>query len=318
LQLTDNARAFIGAAFIVTALSLAVFFSGVLPGDGKDSAIVGGETVTPAVLESTATPAAEGAAPAEVSPPAAPVTAPVDVPILMYHRVGTPPTDDPMNAALTVWPDDFEAQLSYLACAGYTPTTVDRLFDAFEGAAALPANPVILTFDDGWDDSYTEVFPRLTNHGFVGSFGITTGHIDSGGPYMSWAQVQELSAAGMEITSHSVDHLSLGLNDDPDADWYQIETPKQQLEVQTGRHVDYFVYPAGEPFRSGSEEQQQSVAGLLARAGYKGALLAAPWSTTQDPATPYALNRVRVDGDIDIYSFAATVYGPDPDTLSCS
>jgi hypothetical protein len=46
-------------------------------------------------------------------------------------------------------------------------------------------------------------------------------------------------------------------------------------------------------------------------------LLAGPDSITQDPAAPFALNRVRVSGGEDIYTFAGSIYGPSPDTLTC-
>jgi peptidoglycan/xylan/chitin deacetylase (PgdA/CDA1 family) len=233
---------------------------------------------------------------------------------MMYHIIGPP--DQPANDALAVSADDFKAQMSYLACAGYTPITVQRLFDAFDGKAALPDKPIILTFDDGWVGQYTYGFPVLRQHGFVGSFAIVTGFVEGGGPYMSWAQIAEMSNAGMEMVSHTVSHIDLGSTDDATV-IDQLQTSKSTLEAHIGRSVDYFVYPSGEPFRSGTAERQAQVVQMLKDAGYRAALLDNNGYGAQDPAHPYELNRVRVSGGEGIDAYAGSIYGPSPDTLSC-
>jgi peptidoglycan/xylan/chitin deacetylase (PgdA/CDA1 family) len=232
----------------------------------------------------------------------------------MYHIIGPP--DQPTNDALAVSADDFKAQMSYLACAGYTPITMQRLFDAFDGKASLPAKPIILTFDDGWVGQYTYGFPVLQQHGFVGSFAIVTGFVEAGGPYVTWAQIAEMSGAGMEMMSHTVSHIDLGSTDDA-TDIDQLQTSKSTLQAHIGHAVDYFVYPSGEPFRSGTAERQAQVVQMLKNAGYRGALLDNNGYGAQDPAHPYELNRVRVSGGEGIYAYAGSIYGPSPDTLNC-
>src|SRR5260370_36953187 len=99
---------------------------------------------------------------------------------MMYLFMGPPYR--PADCALAVSANDFKAQMSYLACAGYTPITMQRLFDAFDGKASLPEKPIILTFDDGWAGQYTYGFPVLHQHGFAGSFAIPAGLVGAGGP----------------------------------------------------------------------------------------------------------------------------------------
>ncbi len=255
-----------------------------------------------------------GAGAVLIVPTGSPITSPVDVPIMMYHIIGPP--DRPGNAPLAVSEDDFSAQMSYLDCAGYTPITVQRLFEAFDGTAALPARPIILTFDDGWVGQYTYGLPVLEQHGFVGSFAIVTGFVEGGGPYMSWADIDEMSRAGMEMMSHTVNHIDLGTNSDA-TDVDELTRSKADLETHLGHAVPYFVYPAGEPFRSGSAERQAQVVQMLRDAGYRGALLDGTGYGGQDPARPYELNRVRVSGGEDIATFAGSIYGPAPSSLSC-
>jgi peptidoglycan/xylan/chitin deacetylase (PgdA/CDA1 family) len=299
-------KAFFGAAVLVVVISVGLVVTGVIS-DGGDSSSVSSDA-TPAVLGQTVTP---GVSPTPEPGPATPITSPVDVPILMYHLIG--PSDRPENAGLAVATEDFAAQMSYLACAGYTPVTVQRLFDAFDGTLALPEKPIIVSFDDGWAGQYTNGFPILQQHGFVGSFAIVTGFVDAGGPYMTWAQIKEMSDAGHEMMSHTVTHIDLGTSDDA-TDIDQITESKLTLEAQTGKPVDYFVYPAGEPFRSGSAERQGQVVQMLTDAGYHGALLANGRYGGQNPAAPFELSRVRVEGGEDLPTFAGSIYGPSPDS----
>lgn len=311
--MADNLKAFFGAAIVVVAISLGLVASGVIGGGSGDHGVaVLGDTTTPGATASP-TPAPTAAA-TPAPPPGTPLTSAVDVPIMMYHIIGPP--DRPANDALAVPEADFRAQMSYLACAGYTPITVQRLFDAFGGKAALPDKPIILTFDDGWEGDYQYGYAVLKEHGFAGSFAIVTGFVDAGGPYMTWAQIKEMSDAGMEMMSHTATHIDLGSTDDA-TDAAQLSESKAALEGKTGRPVDYLVYPAGEPFRSGGAERQAQVVQMLKDAGYRGALLDGSGYGGQDPAAPYELNRVRVSGGEDIYTYAGSIYGPDPDSLHC-
>lgn len=295
---------------LVLIVSVSLVASGIIS-DGGGSANVSagpgptvlGENVTPGASEPTPEPG-----------PATPITAPVDVPILMYHIIGPP--DRPENERLAVATADFAAQMAYLDCAGYTPITVQRLFDAFAGTAALPANPIVLIFDDGWAGQFSEGLSILQQHGFVGSYAIITGFVDAGGPYMTWAQIKQMSDAGMEMMSHTVSHPDLGTSDDATV-IDQITSSKAVLQEQTGKTIDYFVYPAGEPFRSGSAERQAQVVQMLKDAGYKGALLANGVFGGQDPNAPFQLNRVRVEGGEDLATFAGSIYGPPPSEVSC-
>ena len=65
---------------------------------------------------------------------------------------------------------------------------------------------VTLTFDDGYEDNYTNALPALEAHGMNGTFYTITGYngVDSG--FMTVPQLQALYNAGNEIASHTVLH----------------------------------------------------------------------------------------------------------------
>ena len=90
-----------------------------------------------------------------------------------------------------------------LAAAGMTVVT-----PATPATAAFPTI-VVLQFDDGYADQYAAL-ASLNAHGLHATFFVNSGPITAGDPaHMSWAQVQDLYAAGNEIAGHTVDHANV-------------------------------------------------------------------------------------------------------------
>jgi len=131
----------------------------------------------------------------------------VPVPILLYHSI----TDDatPRYRRWTVSPAMFAAQLAYLHEHHYTPITVSQLVHAFSDTTQLPSRPIVLTFDDGLADFYTNALPILAKHHFRATLYITTGYVggtsrwlaalgEGERPMLQWSQLSEIDAAGIE------------------------------------------------------------------------------------------------------------------------
>jgi len=237
------------------------------------------------------------------------------MPILMYHHINsTPPTND-LDASLTVTDADFSRQLDYLKCAGYTTVSLTQLYDGVYSGAPLPAKPIVLTFDDGYADAFTNAFPNLQRHGFTGAFSIITNSVGAAAAYMTWDQIGAMVNAGMEMTSHTLTHEDLNTSRD-DIVRQQLTLSKAALEEHLQRPIAFFVYPAGEPFRHGTPQRQAQVVKMVQEAGYRGAL-AATNKLQQNPAAPYAFNRIRVSGGVDIRKFAENMGGPLPETIGC-
>jgi peptidoglycan/xylan/chitin deacetylase (PgdA/CDA1 family) len=168
------------------------------------------------------------------------------VPILMYHHIGTLSADAGSDwYSTTVTPEAFDEQMAYLAYHGYNTVKVMDLVDATEGRKALPQNPVVITFDDGWIDDYVSAFPVLQQYGMIASFFIPASWIGNlGDSTMSWAQIEELSRAGMEIGSHSMTHPYL-TQSEPDVLTWELEGSKALLEEHTVGPVEVLAYPFG-------------------------------------------------------------------------
>jgi len=198
------------------------------------------------------------AAPIDVAAPGGPVTQALPtpsgtyswtlmVPILMYHYISAPPADaDVYRIDLSVTPDNFRAQLAWLRDNGYTAIDYYDLTMAIVGYSELPEKPVLLTFDDGYLDNYTNAFPLLQEYGFKGTFFVITEFIDSGREgYMTWPMIEEMARAGHRIESHSRTHPDLTEKDRDGLIW-ELLGSQQTLAAHIGYTPRYFCYPGGD------------------------------------------------------------------------
>ena len=119
--------------------------------------------------------------------------------------------------------------------------------------AALPAVKLVaLTFDDGFRDFHTAAFPILRKHGFSATMYLPTAFIgDERKTFMArdcltWSEVLELSKAGVEFGSHTVNHPKL-----VELDWPEIESElrdsKAEIEQRLSQPCLSFAYPFAFP-----------------------------------------------------------------------
>ena len=86
------------------------------------------------------------------------------VPILMYHYISDPPPgSDRYRLALSVTPANFDAQMAFLKQAGYHAITLYDLHAYLVQGTALPDKPIVLTFDDGYADAFTQAINWFNN-----------------------------------------------------------------------------------------------------------------------------------------------------------
>ncbi|HYL70042.1 MAG TPA: polysaccharide deacetylase family protein [Candidatus Dormibacteraeota bacterium] len=218
----------------------------------------------------------------------------VHVPILVYHyiRVNTNAADH-LGWELSVTPSEFHAQMDWLRQAGGHPLTFAQLLDALRGGHPLPPHPVLLTFDDGYDNFATVAAPILEHEGFVATAYVVSGFV--GRPYyMSAAQVRQVSAMGMVVGAHTVHHLRLTALPLPAAA-AEIQASKAALEQLLGHPVRDFAYPYG--------SWDPTVASLVAQAGFSDATTL-DYGTDQCLSQAFSLRRIRVLGDDSVWSFA--------------
>jgi peptidoglycan/xylan/chitin deacetylase (PgdA/CDA1 family) len=171
--------------------------------------------------------------------PLRPAPAAVEIPIMLYHHV-VPGGGSPV---LYVTPGGFEQQLQFLQSNGYQSVSFADLANCLEYGTPLPERPVILSFDDGWENQYQYAFPLLQKYGFAGTFYVVSGYIDHQN-FMTTEQLKTMMAAGMVIGGHSHTHPALaGIGSGRLHD--EIAGSKAWLEDRLGVAIDSFAYPYG-------------------------------------------------------------------------
>lgn len=162
-----------------------------------------------------------------------------NVPILVYHRVND--TDDNPT---TLKVADFEAQIKFLIDSGYHVIAPDDLLDAWEKDKPLPANPIVITFDDGHIDIYKNVFPILQKYNIRATVFIVTNHIGMK-DYLTWDLVRALQAGGfVDFESRTMSYKDLTTLRG-DKLWNEIYGSKQAIEWAIKKPAKFIAYPEG-------------------------------------------------------------------------
>ena len=169
----------------------------------------------------------------------------LNLPILVYHIVRPSyPSDSKAVRAIALTPKTFNAEMKYLRTAGYHIVHFGDLEAYFKTGTPLPSKPIILSFDDGWNDQFTYAFPILKAYGYTATFFVFTNAIGRRG-FLSWDELRQLLAAGMTIGDHTRSHPYLTDISSSAALWNEIDGSKKILEKHLGVSINEFAYPFG-------------------------------------------------------------------------
>lgn len=223
------------------------------------------------------------------------------VPILMYHYIRPKPgPEDPLGQSLSVEPQEFAREMDWLAEHGFTTLTLAEYGEARAGHHLLPSRPVVLTFDDGYRDFYTNAWPILLAQHFKATVFVITGVVGSP-QYMTWDMLRELDRSGLvEVAGHSVHHLDLTqLN--ASALVSEVTGCAHDITQELGHSPVSFAYPAG--------RVNDAVVSAVRAAGFQFAVTTKPGAA--DAFDPLCLlPRLRVRGDATLDEFAALLSPP--------
>lgn len=174
------------------------------------------------------------------------------VPILMYHSISANlfGMSHPFYQIHTL-PAVFSQQMRWLRNQGYRSLDLPDAWAALNSGADL-SKTVVLTFDDGYRDFYTEAMDVLKQCGFTATLFLATDRIRQtparieGADYLTWSEVRELHRLGIRFGSHTVTHADLRSLEIEDLE-YEIGQSKEVIEQNLGAEVDSFSYPFSFP-----------------------------------------------------------------------
>jgi peptidoglycan/xylan/chitin deacetylase (PgdA/CDA1 family) len=228
------------------------------------------------------------------------------VPILLYHRLisredvaaGRTPDTEPIYAC---YDDTFEQQMKHLHDQGYTALSLDDLKTIRESRAALPAKPVVITFDDGYASNHAMALPVLRRFGQKATVFValepdayTRGRVAGFDGFLDAEQMREMDRSGVAVESHTLTHCILS-ELDPAAALHELTESKRRLSEILGRPVRHLAVP-----RSG---HSRTVRALVRRAGYETACCNAKGSSN-GWSSLLALPRIVIERDMSPGDFA--------------
>lgn len=184
----------------------------------------------------------------------------------MYHSISEPRSDKPISLGYSISPAEFERHLVTIKKSGFDTISLRAFWDGWRNRTPLPRRSVILTFDDGYLDNYTEALPRIRYFGFRACFFLVFSLLDRGG-MMGIREAEKLLEAGMEIGSHGMRHDLLAGKGKGEL-MSELEESKSRLSGALKTEIGFFSLPRG--------FLPVSLPRLARQAGYRGMCTSVP------------------------------------------
>ncbi len=213
-----------------------------------------------------------------------------DAAILAYHSIGEQvPDEENLNIRLDV----FEKQMKFLSEHNYNVISFADYVEILKNKKTIPSKTVVLTFDDGYENIYRNVFPVLKKYNFPATVFVVADFIGRdmdffGHVYriVSLEQLKEMIGSGLvTVGSHGLEHLFLPNVANEAILRKEIFKSKQKLESVLGVPVDFFCYPVG--------GYNKHIEQLVHQAGYKAAVTTFPKKKGFAHRDIYALKRIK-------------------------
>ena len=212
---------------------------------------------------------------------------PEGVSILMYHMIG-----DMKNNSAVMTEDNLRIQMQYLKDHGYHPITMQELYDYVTKGEKLPSKPVCITFDDGYLDSYTIVYPMMKEFGYPWTLFLITDDVGKSYNRMTWEQLKEMADSGaVTIANHTLSHPKRHNLPTRAEKENEIIGANKALKYHLGIDNLWFAYPYG--------DYDDEVIDICKKAGIKLAVTTDA-GRVHVGSYPYDLKRVYIGNNVSL------------------
>jgi peptidoglycan/xylan/chitin deacetylase (PgdA/CDA1 family) len=226
-------------------------------------------------------------------------------PGLGYHHIG--PSRPGTYRALTVSPEQFERQIRWLAGRGYVGIRPSDWLRARKENTELPAKPILITFDDAYEDTAEYALPILRRFGFGAAVFVVTERIGGTNTWdeakgcgrlqlMTEEQIRYWSGEGIEFGAHSRTHVDLTKLPASEL-MSEVAGSRDDLSALLGLPIVSFAYPYG--------GHNQAVRDFVA--GHFDVAFSGEEGPNYVSGDPYLLRRAFVSPDDSLIEFALGV-----------
>jgi len=211
--------------------------------------------------------------------------------ILMYHSIGEAQAEK--KNSLNISLKSFEQQMEFLRANHYRVIPLLELKNLLKENKKIPPKTVVLTFDDGYENNYTNAFPILKKYNFPATIFVTVNYLekermmyDRVYRFLTKKMIHEMSDSGLiVIGSHALEHRYLPSISDESELWKEINDSKGILEKILKKPVEAFCYPVG--------GHTPLLEAMVKKSGYQIAVIIAP-EKGERRDNLYALGRIKM------------------------
>jgi peptidoglycan/xylan/chitin deacetylase (PgdA/CDA1 family) len=232
----------------------------------------------------------------------------IRIPILMYHSI------DDSSAAACVRPKRFEEQLAYLKRVGYEAVDLDAVYRYMTEGASISLKPIVITFDDGYQDNLKNAYPLLKKYGMCATIFLATDHLGASNlwnavegvpqrPLMTWEEIREAARESLfSFQSHTSSHPKLTRIPISQVREEMLRS-KQIIEDRLGRPCHHFAYPYG--------DFNDDVKKVAEETGYRTAC-STRWGHNRPGDDLYSLYRIGISNENRVPDFKRVLGGQPP------
>jgi peptidoglycan/xylan/chitin deacetylase (PgdA/CDA1 family) len=235
----------------------------------------------------------------------------IELPVVALHGIEPAPEG---RYETSTWAFDY--LLSTLKAYGYQTVTFADLLNYLDKGKPLPAKPIILTSDDGYQSVYSYAFPILKKYGYKMTVFLITSYMGANEslrrmnefdfdvegvprrPMLIWPEVRVMSKYGIEFQSHTWDH-GIITNMPIEQAEAELAQSKYDIEANVGKPCSMVAWSHG-IFNS-------EVISLLPKTGYRGAVAYDGEINILSSINLYEIHRVRIFAEISPLAYAEVI-----------
>lgn len=217
------------------------------------------------------------------------------IPIITYHCIDNNIVGD---KNMFVSPKQFEQQMKYLHDSGFTPITFKQL-----DAVSSIKKPLIITFDDGYEDNYLNAYPILKKYNFKATIFLISNAIGHE-RYLKINEIDQMKDL-IDFQSHTVHHWNLTKLPKASVEKEIIDS-KTDLEKLLNKRVFVLSYPY-------SAYNKNIIS--ITKKYYKYGITMSNYKIYEYPGT-YEIKRIEIENGIDIETFGKLIKSNQPKLLT--
>ena len=168
----------------------------------------------------------------------------LQIPIFTYHHL-VQDENEIEDGCMETTIDKFKEQMTGIMNLGYKPITYEKLKEYSEGKTKIPGWSFLVTFDDGYSDFYTYVYPIAKEYNIPITVFVIDDCMETPG-YLTWEQAKEMNDSGIiSVYSHGLHHIEYN-KEEPERLVNETNEAYTYLEERLEKSIlKVFAYPYG-------------------------------------------------------------------------